>query len=170
MITYPPRDARMPAINAAPYPRRGTSTTTAPSSRAMSWDPSIDPLSATTTSPTTPSVAKERVALRMHAARVSASLRQGRTTDSSTTAEVGDPAAVLAVCGAADDRSGIGAAALGAVEVVSLGTGAAEVVALGVDEPGVVALEDVMTVGSFPCGPTRPVRARQGSQRTASLR
>ena len=110
MSTYPPRDARMPAISAAPYPRRGTSTTTAPSSRAMSWDPSVDPLSATTTSPTTPSVAKERVAFRMQIARVSASLRQGRTTDSSTTAGVDGPGAGLAV------------------------GGAAEVVALGVDE------------------------------------
>jgi len=104
----------------------------------MSWDPSVDPLSATTTSPTTPSGAKERVALRMQVARVSASLRQGRTTDSSTTAGVGGPGAGLAV------------------------GGAAEVVALGVDEEGVVALEDVMAVGSFPCGPTRPVRRATG--------
>src|SRR6185369_4182300 len=108
MSTYPPRDARIPAISAAPYPRRGTSTTTAPSSRAMSWDPSVDPLSATTTSPTTPSVAKERVALRMQVARVSASLRQGRTTDSSTTAGVGGPGAGLAVGGAAVDTLGSG--------------------------------------------------------------
>ena len=64
--------------------------------------------------------------------------------------------------GAADDAVGIGAAALGAVDVVSLGSGAAEVVALGVDEEGVVALEDVMAVGSFPCGPTRPVRRATG--------
>ena len=162
MSTYPPRDARMPAISAAPYPRRGTSTTTAPSSRAMSCDPSVDPLSATTTSPTTPSVAKERVALRMQVARVSASLRQGRTTDSSTTPGVDGPGAGLAVGGAADDAVGIGAAALGAVDVASLGIGAAEVAALGVDEEEVVALEDVMTVGPFPCGPTRPVRRATG--------
>jgi hypothetical protein len=110
----------------------------------------------------------------MQVARVSASLRQGRTTDSSTTAGVDGPGAglaaggaavdalVFAVCGAADDAVGIGAAALGAVDVVSLGIGAAEVVALGVDEEGVVALEDVMTVGPFPCGPTRPVRRATG--------
>jgi hypothetical protein len=114
----------------------------------MSWDPSVDPLSATTTSPTTPSVAKERDALRMQVARVSASFRQGRTTDSSTT-----PGVV---------GSGAGPAVGGVADLVSLGIDAAEVVAPGVDAAGVVALEDVMAVGSFPCRPTRPVRRATG--------
>src|SRR5665811_1936793 len=52
----------------------------------MSWEPSLLPLSATTTSPATPSSRKLASALRITVSRVSASLRQGRTTLSSTSA------------------------------------------------------------------------------------
>src|SRR5665647_38099 len=52
----------------------------------MSWEPSVLPLSATTTSPATPSSRKLANALRITVSRVSASLRQGRTTLSSTSA------------------------------------------------------------------------------------
>jgi hypothetical protein len=83
MITYVPRAASMPPIRALPYPFAGTSTTRAPCARAMSCDPSVEPLSATITSPATPLRARYPFALSMHVARVSASSRHGITIDSS---------------------------------------------------------------------------------------
>ena len=103
----------------------------------MSCEPSVDPLSATTTSPTTPSAAKERLALRMQVARVSASFRQGRTTENSTAAG--------GVRDSASAATELPVGALGSALV-------AEVVALG----------DVMTDRSFLSGPTGPVRRATG--------
>src|SRR5690349_24887499 len=97
----------------------------------MSCDPSVDPLSATTTSPATPSSVNDRRALRTQVARVSDSFRQGRTTDSSTTA-VGTP-------GSASGGAGFATPADAAA--------------------GFVALGDVMAGESFPCGQKRSIRA-----------
>src|SRR5690348_13151359 len=59
-------------------------TTRAPASSASCWLPSVLPLSATRTSPLIPLSARNPIALRTHVATVSASLRQGMTTVSST--------------------------------------------------------------------------------------
>src|SRR5580692_4431622 len=84
MITYSPRAARMPPIRALPYPRSGIGTTRAPASLASCWLPSVLPLSATTTSPLIPLSAMNLTAFRTQVATVSASLRHGITTVSST--------------------------------------------------------------------------------------
>src|SRR5215469_4791523 len=60
------------------------STTRAPASSASCWLPSVLPLSATTTSPLIPLSAMNFTALRTQVATVSASLRHGITTVSST--------------------------------------------------------------------------------------
>src|SRR5215469_2529004 len=60
------------------------STTRAPASSASRWLPSVLPLSATTTSPLMPLSAMNFTALRTQVATVSASLRHGITTVSST--------------------------------------------------------------------------------------
>src|SRR5579859_6879100 len=74
----------MPPISALPYPLSLTGTTRAPASVASCWLPSVLPLSATRTSPLMPLSARKPIALRTHVATVSASLRQGMTTVSST--------------------------------------------------------------------------------------
>src|SRR4249919_2017947 len=71
-------------MSACPYPFSSTSTTRAPARTAMVWEPSVLPLSATTTSPTTPSVQSADWAFVIHAANVSDSLRHGMTIDTST--------------------------------------------------------------------------------------
>src|SRR4051812_43123348 len=50
----------------------------------MSLEPSLEPLSATTTSPANPAAAKERIALSTQMPMEFASLRQGMTTDTSS--------------------------------------------------------------------------------------
>src|SRR3989338_6170636 len=83
MRTWVPRAAAMPPIRAFPWPRAVTLTTRAPSFRAISGEPSVDPLSATITSPEIPPSLSARRAFSMQAASVSASLRHGMTMDSS---------------------------------------------------------------------------------------
>ncbi len=84
MMTYVPLAAMMPPISALPYPLSLMGTTRAPASSASCWLPSVLPLSATRTSPSIPLSARNPIALRTHVATVSASLRQGMTTVSST--------------------------------------------------------------------------------------
>ena len=84
MITYSPRAAMIPPIRALPYPRSGIGTTRAPASAASCLLPSVEPLSATTTSPSILLSARNATALRTQVATVSASLRQGMTTVNST--------------------------------------------------------------------------------------
>src|SRR5687767_3058924 len=55
----------------------------------MACDPSVDPLSAISTSPAIPASFKALSAFSTHTATVSASLRQGITTDSSSSASPG---------------------------------------------------------------------------------
>src|ERR1700752_2854669 len=74
----------MPPISALPYPLSGIGTPRAPASVASRWLPSVLPLSATSTSPLIPLSSRNPIALRTHVATVSASLRQGRITVSST--------------------------------------------------------------------------------------
>src|SRR5213083_1211300 len=78
-----PLAATNPPSRAAPYPLRATSTTRAPSERAISCEPSVLPLSATTTSPSTPALCSPAWARRTHSPTDSASSRQGITTDTS---------------------------------------------------------------------------------------
>ena len=55
------------------------------------------PLSATTTSPSTPASCNQRLALATHTATVSASLRHGRTTVSSSSSDrIAPPVAISA--------------------------------------------------------------------------
>ena len=54
----------------------------------MACEPSLLPLSATTTSPRTPPFARKRWAFSMHVASVSASFRHGITIDSSRVSSV----------------------------------------------------------------------------------
>ena len=85
---YEPRASSQPRRSALPYPRMGSCTTRAPCAAAISRDPSVDPLSTTTTSP---SIAADRIAsiaASMQAATVSASFRQGITTDNTGGAAV----------------------------------------------------------------------------------
>src|SRR5271170_1854147 len=84
MMTYLPRAATMPPMRALPYPFSVTLTTRAPSASASCWLPSVLPLSAIRTSPLIPLSVRNPIALRTHVATVSASLRQGMTTVSST--------------------------------------------------------------------------------------
>src|ERR1700750_2161486 len=84
MITYLPRAATIPPIRALPSPFPLTGTPRAPASVPSRWLPSVLPLSATSTSPLIPLSARNPLALRTYVATVSASLRQGMTTVSST--------------------------------------------------------------------------------------
>src|ERR1700734_2579224 len=84
MMMYVPRAASMPPIRALPYPFSLIGTTRAPAASASCWLPSVLPLSAIRTSPSIPLSARNPIALRTHVATVSASLRQGMTTVSST--------------------------------------------------------------------------------------
>src|SRR5580692_8200579 len=83
MMTYVPRAAAMPPIRALPYPFSATGTTRAPSPPAISREPSVLPLSATMTSPSIPFSRIARQAFSTQVAMVSASFKQGITTDSS---------------------------------------------------------------------------------------
>jgi hypothetical protein len=93
MTTYRPLAAAIPPMSALPYPRRLTATTRAPSAAAIVGDPSLLPLSATTTSPAIPAAAIVSSAERTQAPTVSASLRQGITTEHST----GSTASVITI-------------------------------------------------------------------------
>src|SRR5229473_3097841 len=73
----------MPLRNALPYPLTGACTTRAPCRSATSTEVSLEPLSATTTSPAIPAASNAARALSMQAPRVRSSLRQGMTTDTS---------------------------------------------------------------------------------------
>src|ERR1700727_2711839 len=84
MMMNGPRAAGIPARNAEPHPRAGTLTTRAPSFSAMSVDPSVEPLSATTTSPRSPADLNASSAFPTQIPIELASLRHGITTDTST--------------------------------------------------------------------------------------
>src|SRR5215469_339227 len=79
-----PRAAAIPARKAEPYPRSSTRTTRAPRSSAICIDPSVEPLSATITSPARPAARNAVTALSMQDPSEFASLRHGMTTDTST--------------------------------------------------------------------------------------
>src|SRR5688572_20497152 len=89
MITNVPRAAAVPPAIALPYPRSGTSTTRAPDSTAIACEPSVLPLSATMTSPSIPSSSIVFTAFLTTTDRASASLRQGITTESSSSVIIG---------------------------------------------------------------------------------
>src|SRR5256886_10939409 len=72
-----PRAPAIPARSAAPYPRCVTRITRAPCSSAISIEPSVDPLSATTTSPLSPASWSAFLALSTQYASEFASLRHG---------------------------------------------------------------------------------------------
>src|SRR6266851_4290048 len=91
MMTNRPCAASIPPIKAAPYPRPATCTSRAPSALAIAGEPSVLPLSATTTSPAIPACLIAARAFRMHVASVSASLRQGITTVTSSGVTGGAP-------------------------------------------------------------------------------
>src|SRR5713101_9211005 len=76
-----PRAAAIPARNAEPYPRASTRTTRAPRFSAISIEPSVEPLSATTTSPRIPISRNAANALSTQIPIERASLRQGITTE-----------------------------------------------------------------------------------------
>ena len=80
MTQIVPLAAAIPPFSAAPYPRTGTSTTRAPAARASSAEPSVEPLSATTTSPSMSFAANVSSTCRTTRATDPASFRQGRTT------------------------------------------------------------------------------------------
>src|ERR1700743_2879700 len=84
MMTNCPRAPAIPARRAEPYPRAGTLTTRAPSFSAMSVEPSVEPLSATTTSPRKPADLNASSALPTQIPIELASLRHGMTTETST--------------------------------------------------------------------------------------
>src|SRR5579863_4594148 len=79
-----PRAAPMPERRADPYPRCGTRTTRAPSFSAISIEPSVEPLSATTTSPHRPAARNASIAFETQTPREFASFKHGITTDTST--------------------------------------------------------------------------------------
>src|SRR6478736_2071493 len=103
MMTNLPRAAAMPPIRALPYPRYGTGTTRAPAAAAMACDPSVEPLSATTTSPWMLADWNAPRAFLMQVSRVSASFRQGMTTDTSG-APAGASTAKGSAAGGGDER------------------------------------------------------------------
>jgi hypothetical protein len=107
MMTNLPRAAAIPPISALPYPRNGTGTTRAPARVAMPCEPSVEPLSATMTSPSMLADSNAASAFRMQVSSVSASFRQGMTTDTST----------APVCGARASSTGKGAAEMGSTWV-----------------------------------------------------
>src|SRR5467141_3160612 len=79
-----PRAAAIPARSAEPYPRASTRTTRAPSFSAISTDPSVDPLSATTTSPRSPARRNASIAFDTQIPTEFSSFKHGITTDTST--------------------------------------------------------------------------------------
>src|SRR5450755_1784585 len=74
----------MPPLRAFPYPRCSTWTTLAPADCAMAMEPSVDPLSATITSPLMPACASVAMAFATQTPTVSFSFKQGRTTETSS--------------------------------------------------------------------------------------
>src|SRR6266478_2760762 len=79
-----PRAAAIPARNAEPYPRASTRTTRAPSFSAISTEPSVDPLSATTTSPRSPFARNASIAFATQIPIEFVSFKHGITTETST--------------------------------------------------------------------------------------
>src|SRR6266404_2105148 len=79
-----PRAALIPARSVEPYPRCSTRTTRAPRFSATSIDPSVDPLSATTTSPRSSAARNASIAFETQIPMEFASLKHGITTDTST--------------------------------------------------------------------------------------
>src|SRR5215468_8504544 len=73
----------MPPRSARPYPRSATLTTRAPIRLAMACEPSVLPLSATITSPWIPAARIAVWHFSTHTVSVSASFRQGMTTETS---------------------------------------------------------------------------------------
>src|SRR3982074_370615 len=83
MITNRPCDAAIPACGAAPYPRCAPRTTRAPCDSAISMEPSVEPLSATITSPKRPADFDAPIALSMQMGEEFASVKQGITRETS---------------------------------------------------------------------------------------
>src|SRR6266478_2000270 len=81
-----PRAALIPARSVEPYPRCSTRTTRAPRFSATSIDPSVDPLSATTTSPRSSAARNASIAFATQIPIEFASFKHGITTDTSTPA------------------------------------------------------------------------------------
>src|SRR6266446_2122303 len=79
-----PRAALIPARSVEPYPRCSTRTTRAPRFSATSIDPSVDPLSATTTSPRSSAARNVSIAFETQIPMEFASFKHGITTDTST--------------------------------------------------------------------------------------
>src|SRR5260370_8118987 len=88
MMMKGPLAPAMPARNAAPYPRSATRITHAPCSSAIRIEPSVEPLSATTTSPHSPAAWNAFMALSTQYASEFASFIQGMTTDTSTACDM----------------------------------------------------------------------------------
>src|SRR5260370_40053581 len=84
MMMKGPLAPAMPARNAAPYPRSATRITHAPCSSAIRIESSVEPLSATTTSPDSPAAWNAFMALSTQYATEFASFMHGMTTDTST--------------------------------------------------------------------------------------
>src|SRR5579863_1161045 len=84
MMMNCPRAAAIPDRSAEPYPRAATFTTRAPSFLAISTEPSVEPLSATTTSPRSPEDRIASSALPTQMPMEFASFRHGMTTETST--------------------------------------------------------------------------------------
>src|SRR5579863_8516955 len=83
MMMNCPRAAAIPDRSAEPYPRAATFTTRAPSFLAISIEPSVEPLSATTTSPRSPEDRIASSALPTQMPMEFASFRHGMTTETS---------------------------------------------------------------------------------------
>ena len=75
------RAAWIPPFRALPYPRSWMCTTLAPTASAISMEPSVEPLSATITSPRRPADSKHAIAFETHVPTVSCSFRHGKTIE-----------------------------------------------------------------------------------------
>ncbi len=91
MMMKRPRALAIPPISALPYPRSLTGTTRAPIRSAMDCEPSVLPLSATMISPLIFASLNARCAFAIQRPSVSASLRHGITTETSTWFTAGGP-------------------------------------------------------------------------------
>src|SRR5262249_29183321 len=105
MMIHLPRAASIPPLNALPYPFSLTGTSRAPPFLAISMDPSVLPLSATSTSPLMPACSRPSPAFCMQVANVSASFKQGITMVNSTS---WSDAAGLEVVELSRSRVGVG--------------------------------------------------------------
>src|ERR1700761_3097454 len=97
----------------------GTGTRRAPCASAIDCEPSVEPLSAMTTSPAMPFSRSAALALSMQVARVSASLRQGMTmVSSSGDSMVGDAVELMDLPRASCSTAALRALRMGCVHLV----------------------------------------------------